>query len=128
MPYRLEITDTFSAAHAIVLQGEREPLHGHDWLVTLTIERDALDEDGLVCDFHALERALGAVLDPWRNRTLNDLPPFAGGEVNPTAERVAEHIAGALTTHIPPPARLVSVRVTEAVGCAATVYPGPPGH
>lgn len=128
MPFQLEVTDTFSAAHAITIAGEREPVHGHDWRVTVIVERDELDADGLVADFHALQGALADVLRPFRNRTLNDAPPFRADlpradAVNPTAERVAEHIANEVASNLPAPVRLHSVRVTEAVGCAAIWRP-----
>ena len=33
--FELEVRRIFSAAHAIVIRGEREPIHGHDWQVPL---------------------------------------------------------------------------------------------
>ena len=40
-----------------------------------------------------LEAALDEIIRPFRNRNLNDLPPF--DVINPTAERVAEYIGEA---------------------------------
>ena len=136
--YRLEISDTFSAAHAIVIAGQREPLHGHDWHVTVTIEGEHLDADGLLVDFHAVSDALERIIGPFHNRSLNEGKPFdqtvslTGGPKgeNPTTELVALHIARSLIEAGPSigldTARGVhvsSVRVTEAVGCAATYFP-----
>ncbi len=115
--FELEIHRSFSAAHAIVIGGAREPLHGHDWQVDMVVEAEALDAEGMVCDFHALERALGEVIAPFRSRNLNETAPFT--RLNPTAELVAKHIALEMTTRVGPPARLKSVRVTEAPGCSA---------
>jgi len=56
--HELTVKASFSAAHAITIRGEREPLHGHDWLVTLTVGAPATGPDGLICDFHALLESL----------------------------------------------------------------------
>ncbi len=147
--YQLELNAVFSAAHAIVIKGEREPLHGHDWHVTLTVEGPRVDQDGLLVDFHALEKGLKEIVARWHNRNLNETRPF--DVVNPTAEKVAEHIASEMQRMMQsgaiwgdsdnppsqsgrknrklskagarPEVRVVSVRVTEAVGCAAVYRP-----
>jgi 6-pyruvoyltetrahydropterin/6-carboxytetrahydropterin synthase len=127
--YEVTVQTEFCAAHAIWIRGERETLHGHNWRVTVVVAGPELDGDGLLCDFHEVERALAAVVAPWRDRSLNDVAPFApdGRGVNPTAERVAETIGramesglgGAVGGGLPPGARVASVSVTEAPGCVA---------
>lgn len=92
--YALTVEKTFSAAHAIVIGGERERVHGHNWQVLATIEGESLDAEGLLVDFHALERALGAIIDRFHNGSLNEVEPFT--VLNPTAELVAKHIADEL--------------------------------
>lgn len=123
--FEITVEAAFCAAHAIVIGGIAEPVHGHNFRVTATIGGPRLDAEGLLCDFHAVERALDSILAPLRNQDLNRTPPF--DRINPTAERIAEHIAGSLTValagSLPPGARVVSVRVTEAEGCAATCRP-----
>jgi 6-pyruvoyltetrahydropterin/6-carboxytetrahydropterin synthase len=119
--YELEIRKRFSAAHAILMRGVREPVHGHDWEVTVTVGGDRLDDDGLLCDFHAVERQLDAIVRPMDSRHLNETPPF--DQINPTAEHVAKFIAEALVPHMPDGVRVASVRVTEAPGCAARFMP-----
>ncbi len=100
--------------------GALERLHGHDWQVTVTVEGEDLDADGLLCDFHALEHAVDGILKPYCNGNLNEEVPFTC--VNPTAENVARHIATALAGQFSGPTRVHSVRVTEAPGCAATYF------
>lgn len=100
------------------MAGVQERLHGHDWQVTVTVEGEDLDEDGLLCDFHALERVLDGILKPYCNGNLNDEAPFT--RVNPTAENLAKHIATTLADQLSGPGRVHSVRVTEAPECAAT--------
>jgi len=116
--FQLRIESVFSAAHAIAIRGAREPLHGHDWRITAIVQAPSLDADGLVCDFHALERSLRDITGRFHNRNLNEVPPF--DRVNPTAELVAKHIADELGKTVPRNAAVRSVTVTEAPGCAAT--------
>lgn len=123
--FELTVQTTFSAAHAIVIGGVREPLHGHDWHVTACVGGAAVDAGGLLVDFHALEESLNAIVRPFRNGNLNETAPF--DRVNPTAENVARYIGESLRDRV----RVMSgieqrgvhmmwVRVTEAVGCAVT--------
>lgn len=115
--YELRVQRHFSAAHALRIRGEREPLHGHDWHVTLVVAGLELDEDGLLCDFHQLEWQLDDILAPFRNANLNETPAFRNS--NPSAERVAEFIGQEYEPTLPPGVHLVSVAVTEAPGCTA---------
>lgn len=127
--YQVSVETEFCAAHAIVLGGEREPVHGHNWRVTVTVAGEGLDSEGLLLDFHALERLVAEIIGPFKNRDLNTTPPF--DRVNPTAEHVARHIAegvsgglAALRTGAEHPRlRVDSVRVTEAPGCAVVYRP-----
>jgi 6-pyruvoyltetrahydropterin/6-carboxytetrahydropterin synthase len=129
--FMLEYATTFSAAHAIVIGGVREPLHGHDWHVSVVIEGPSLDGEGLLVDFHWLQEQVGKVIGPWHNRCLNECEPYSKG-LNPTAEKVAETIYHSLSERLAtwagnqpktPVVRVRSVRVTEAIGCAAVFMP-----
>lgn len=117
--FSLRIERTFSAAHAIVLGGEREALHGHDWRVRMTVEGDQLDGDGLLCDFHLLERVLDSAISPLRDSNLNDVAVLAG--INPTAENVALYLASTVAGDLPPAIGRLRLAITEAPGCEAAV-------
>ena len=119
--YELIVEREFCAAHAIVIAGEREPVHGHNWRVTLVVAGPRLDADGLLCDFHLVQAALDGVLKPWQNRDLNAVAPF--DRLNPTAELVAHHIAATMAALLPEGVMVRSVRVSEAPGCAAVYRP-----
>lgn len=122
--HEVTVESEFCAAHAIVIRGEREATHGHNFRVRATVGGPALDEDGLVCDFHALEAAVGRIIEPFRNRDLNTTPPF--DRINPTAERIAAHIGARLSDAAPAlgaGVRVLWVSVTEAPGCVATHRP-----
>lgn len=127
--YAVSASAVFSAAHALLIRGQREPLHGHDWRVRVTVRGPSLDADGMLCDFHAVEAALRAATSPLHNANLNELPPFRTR--NASAENVARHIADALaadTVLAEARVRIAAVRVTEAPGCAATYYPAHARH
>ena len=120
MSFEIAVTRTFCASHQVrFADGTLEPLHGHNWTVTVTAGAEHLDADGFVIDFHVLEKRLDALLSPLSNAHLNDAALLAGA--NPSAELVCQSIANALV--VAPPARLVSVSVTEAPGCVATYRP-----
>lgn len=123
--YTVEITTEFAAAHALVIAGRREPVHGHNWHVTVLISGETLDADGLLCDFHTVHAVLVDVVAPFHNNNLNAVPPF--DETNPTAELVARHIATEMSARLGESlsecARIESVRVTESPGCAAVYRP-----
>lgn len=131
--FSIRVESVFSAAHALLIQGVREPLHGHDWKVTAVLEGPVLDADGLLWDFHALHADLEDVIRPFRNTNLNETQAFR--EIAPSAEQVAHHIGVRLTerlatrlarypkTEWSSGVRIASVEVTEAPGCAAMHRP-----
>ncbi len=122
--FEITVQAGFNAQHAILIGGEREPVHGHDWLVEATIAGPTLDAEGLLCDFHAVEAALSAIVKPWIHADLNHDEAFRGRKLEPTAENVAVVIATelerALDGRLPEGARVSRVSVTEAPRCVAT--------
>ena len=117
MPFELRIERTFSAAHAIVIQGEREPLHGHDWRVLVAVRGPQLDQEELLCDFHAIEQQVDEVIALFQNTNLNETAPF--DQRNPTAEAIAKHLYQTLADHMPQDVNLHRVEIGEAPGCTA---------
>jgi len=124
-PFSLEVEAEFAAAHAILLGGTRERLHGHNWRVVVSVAGERLDGEELLCDFHLVERLLGEILAPFRDANLNEAPPF--DRTNPTAEAIARHVARALSAGLAresPKVDVEWVRVTEAPRCTAVVREG----
>ncbi|MBL8764607.1 MAG: 6-pyruvoyl tetrahydropterin synthase family protein [Phycisphaerae bacterium] len=129
--FRITVSRTFDATHALLIGGVREPVHGHQWRVEVTLSGPDLDRDGLLLDFHDVECALGQILSPFDGGNLNSVPPFH--QVNPSAEEVARHVARSLTERLglgartepsaTRPVRVTHVRVSEAPGCLATFEP-----
>ncbi len=129
--FQISVEREFCAAHALRIRGVRETTHGHNFRLTVTLQGDALDQDGLLLDFHALEALLDGILAPLRNADLNQLGPFAA-EINPSAEEIARYIGDRVRTELPtlandgPGNRAIgvhSVRLTEAPGCSVLYVP-----
>ena len=60
----------FASAHFLIFaDGRREPLHGHNYQVSLTLEGE-LDRAGIVLDFIALKPLVKQVCDGLDHRTL----------------------------------------------------------
>jgi 6-pyruvoyl-tetrahydropterin synthase len=117
--YELRIERVIHATHAIRLyDGSLEEPHAHDWAVFVYVASAELDAIEVVMDFHELEAIVDGVLAPLSGADFNAHEAFA--EVNPTAERVAEHIYKAIAAELPDRVTLSKVTVTEAPGCRAT--------
>ena len=124
MAFEISTTRDFSAAHQLRLyDGSLEPVHGHNWRVRVTVGAagGGLDAIGVVMDFHELERLVDAVIGPWHNGHLNEVEPFAGGRLNPSAENVAAAVAQGL--RLPPGIRLLCVEVWETESNRAVLRP-----
>ncbi len=126
--YEVTVHRVFSAGHAIRLyDGSLEPFHGHNWTVELCVAAAMLDDIEVVMDFHALEKAVDALILRVNNRSFNEIPPFADGSgglnINPTAERIAWWFATEVAQQLPRNVELTCVRIGEAPGCVATYRP-----
>jgi 6-pyruvoyltetrahydropterin/6-carboxytetrahydropterin synthase len=116
--YEIEIADTFRAAHQLRMpDGTLEDLHEHDWHTRIVLAGHALDDAGLLVDFHPVKAALQAVLQDLAGGSLNDHAAFA--DRNPSAEHVAQHIADSVALDLRQGVWLKSVQVEEEPGCWA---------
>jgi 6-pyruvoyltetrahydropterin/6-carboxytetrahydropterin synthase len=116
--FEISIMRGFAASHALMLRGEREQVHWHDWKIVVTVTGETLDDDGLLVDFHALEKQLESIVAPWENAHLNDVLPQE--YANASAEQVAKCVANGMATALPAGVALKCVSVTEAPNCIAT--------
>lgn len=120
--YELSVQGEFCAAHALLIGGMREPIHGHNFRVRACVCSAELDADGFVCDFHLVQESLDGILTDLSNCNLQEHVAFAAR--SPTAEHIARHIYDALARRLRGGlgggAWVSSVSVTEAPGCVAT--------
>lgn len=96
-----------SAAHRLNLsyKSKCQNLHGHNWHVTIYCKAEELNQDGMVCDFTHIKKAIHEKLD---HQYLNDILPF-----NPTAENMARWMCEQIPT-------CYKVSVQESDGNIAT--------
>ena len=79
---------TFSASHQLRgYNGKCERLHGHNFRVRVAVASPALDETGMVMDFHELDELIVSAIAPFDHRHLNEVADFA--RRNPSAENLA---------------------------------------
>ncbi len=90
--YSVNVRDHFMIAHSFrgEIFGPAQRLHGATYVVDVTFERPELDADGVVVDIGLAGEQLGAVLDAFRYRNLDEEPAFAGR--NTTTEVLAREI------------------------------------
>jgi 6-pyruvoyltetrahydropterin/6-carboxytetrahydropterin synthase len=88
--YRLALTRDFVAQHYLIGGdwGAENSLHSHAYKVEVLLRGKVLNHHGYLVDIVELESALNAIIAKFRDRTLNDLPPFSG--LNPSLERFAQ--------------------------------------
>ena len=114
--YEVSVESSFRARHAVALpDGAMEGPHEHDWRVRAIFRSDRLSDDGFVIDFVAVRTALAEITDTLGGADLNTVLGRPA-----SAERVAKYLAGAVSDRCE---GLYCLRVGEAPGCEAAVYP-----
>jgi 6-pyruvoyltetrahydropterin/6-carboxytetrahydropterin synthase len=73
-----EVGDAIEVRAMHVMPGAEGPeghLHSHDYRIEVVIERDELDDRGMVCDLDVVHAALGAAADRVRDADLEVIRP-----------------------------------------------------
>lgn len=111
--YSLAISREFIAQHYLIGGdwGAENQLHSHHYRAEVRVRGRTLDGHGYLVDIVDLERAVGEVIARLRDRTLNELPEFAG--LNPSIERLARMLWDELHRRLTLPGRTLAVRVWE---------------
>ncbi len=116
--FTISVETSFWASHQLVLlDGSKEPVHHHNWLVSAGLSSDELNSMAVVMDFRELKAMLDDILSEFDNRALNEISYFR--QNNPSAENVARYIYEKLRAKLPEGVKLQNIRVVEEPGCAA---------
>jgi 6-pyruvoyltetrahydropterin/6-carboxytetrahydropterin synthase len=118
--YEVKLKSDFAAAHNLrEVGGKCEFLHGHNFIVEVTVESETLDPQGMVVDFRLLKTKLNQILEVLDHRYLNELPRFS--QRNPSAENLAVFICDELAAQIDQgPVRVRQVSIWESENSQAT--------
>ena len=101
--YKVAVRRDFIARHFLIGGdwGPENELHAHHYVLELQLEGAELDRHGYLVDIVDIETRPDAAVARYRDRTLNDMPAFAG--LNPSIEHFARILARALSEAIAAP-------------------------
>lgn len=101
--YTVAVKRDFVAQHYLIGGdwGAENKLHSHHYVVELRLDGATLDQHGYLVDIVEIEQQLDALVTYYRDKTLNDLPEFAG--LNPSIEHFARILCQTLAKHITAP-------------------------
>lgn len=89
--YEVTIKKSFSAAHLLKeIGGKCEELHGHNFLVEVSVASESLNSEGLLIDFRVVKRWTDEVLEQLDHKYLNEIEYFKG--INPSSEQLARFL------------------------------------
>ena|SRR5437867_5292291 len=99
--YTIGVRDHIMVAHSLKgdVFGPAQGLHGATYHVGVEIEREELDENGIVIDIGLFRSRLRAVLDEIDYKNLDDHPSFEGKRS--TTELIARYIHRELGRRLP---------------------------
>ena len=116
--FTVSVETNFLASHQLVLlDGCKEPLHQHNWLVAAEVSSNRLNSMGLVIDFRQLKSMLDNIASELDNMVLDKIDYFH--RTSASAENVAKYIYEKLGYRLPKGVKLKSVSVVEEPGCSA---------
>lgn len=98
--YTVAVKRDFVAQHFLIGGdwGAENEWHSHHYAVEVQLHGETLDRHGYLVDIVDIETHLNALVAHYRDKTLNDLPEFAG--LNPSIEHFARIFCTQLAEHI----------------------------
>ena len=98
--YTVAVKRDFVAQHFLIGGdwGPENEWHSHHYVVELQLSGHTLDQHGYLVDIVDIEANLEALVAYYKDKTLNDLPEFAG--LNPSIEHFARILATQLAERI----------------------------
>jgi 6-pyruvoyltetrahydropterin/6-carboxytetrahydropterin synthase len=108
--YTVGVIREFIAQHYLIGGdwGKENEHHSHPYKLEVIFAGDELDQHGYLLDIAVVSQHLQALVDRYRDKTLNTLPEFAG--LNPSLEHFARILAERMTAAVPTD-RLVALEV-----------------
>jgi 6-pyruvoyl-tetrahydropterin synthase len=111
--YQLMVRRDFVAQHYLTVPdcGPENEWHSHHFEVEVQLEGETLNENGYLVNIVDVEEALEALVDRYRDVTLNDLPEFEG--LNPSIEHFSRIFCTSLDEQLDPDGLDITVRIWE---------------
>jgi 6-pyruvoyltetrahydropterin/6-carboxytetrahydropterin synthase len=112
--YTVAVRRDFIAQHFLIGGdwGPENELHAHHYQIELQLEGESLDQHGYLVDIVEIEANLEALVERYRDATLNELPEFEG--LNPSIEHFARILGEALSKRVEAPnVSALSVKIWE---------------
>ncbi|GHT74469.1 6-carboxy-5,6,7,8-tetrahydropterin synthase [Bacteroidia bacterium] len=106
--YKISKQFSFSASHVLDLLGKDHPcarMHGHNYLITVHLQSEKLDEYGFVKDYKSLHTVKQFIDNTLDHRHLNDIIPG-----HPTSENIARFLYERFKPEMP---ELYAIEVSE---------------
>lgn len=101
--YKVAVKRDFVAQHFLIGGdwGPENEWHSHHYQVEVQLEGAELDQHGYLVDIVDIETNLEALVAYYRDKTLNELPEFAG--LNPSIEHFSRIFCQTMTERIQAP-------------------------
>jgi 6-pyruvoyltetrahydropterin/6-carboxytetrahydropterin synthase len=101
--YTVAVKRQFTAQHYLVGGdwGAENEWHSHHYALELRLEGAELDQHGYLVDIVDIETNFEALITEYRDKTINDLPAFAG--LNPSIEHFSRILCLELDQRITAP-------------------------
>ena len=116
--FKVTVQTSFWASHQLTLpDGQKEPLHSHNWKVTAEVSGEKLNQRGLLIDFNKLKKLIDNITESFTNPSLENNKYFQNS--NLSAEMIAKYIFENLQPQLPELLILDCISVTEEEGCSA---------
>ena len=94
--YEVTVKKSFAAAHLLKdIGGKCEELHGHNFVVEVSVAASQLNQEGLLIDFRTLKKWTDDILTELDHKHLNNIPCFKN--LNPSSENIARFIYDRIT-------------------------------
>ena len=80
--------------------GKCEELHGHNFVVEVSVTASKLNQEGLLIDFRTLKKWTDEILTELDHKHLNAIPCF--NNINPSSENIARFIYDSIAEKVEP--------------------------